>query len=271
MKNILVVHADIGAAKNIVKNICLLDESIHFPVPLNGYSRLEFLLKFLYPTNYTDWFKCEYTLKDYKAYGIRMDLGDPRIEGIIPINSKLQEVLDNKHFILDQMDYSTALELHNQDYCKVLGVMPYTTLGLNWQIRAYTMKYGANRMFNFTFPDENKIKKFKHNYGERAWILANLANFYDKVRERRLLLYKSNIEVIALECIIYPNRWGELFSKLEEFYGINIPRAEAQILLSQWTSLHWDIQETNNWQYKNIFKNFRNKEVLDALYGGSLC
>lgn len=271
MKNIFVVHADIGAAKNIVKNICLLDESIYFPVPLMGLTRLEFLLKYLYPTNYKDWFKCEYTLKDYEGYGIRMDLGDPRIEGIIPINSKLQKVLDNKHFILDQMDHLTALELDKQDYCKVLGIMPYTTFGLNWQIRAYTMKYGASRMFNFTFPNENKIKKFKHQYGERAWILANLANFYDKIRERRLILYKSNIEIIALECIIYPNRWDELLMKLEEFYNINIPRHQARILLSQWTSLHWNIKETNDWEYKNIFKNFRDKEVLDILYKCSTC
>lgn len=266
MNKVFVLHADIGAAKNIVKNICLLDESIHFPVPLRGLSRLDFLLTYLYPTDYEDWFKCEYVLKGYEKYGIRMELGDPRVEGIIPPNTKLSNVLENKHFILDQMDFGTALDLHRQNYCEVLGIMPYTTLGLNWQIRAYTMKYGASRMFNFTFPDESNIEKFKKLHGERSWVLANLANFYDKVRERRLILYKSNIKCIPLECIIFPNRWEELFNALEDFFNITIPRNEAKILISQWASLHWKTNETNEWEYKNIFKNFRDREVLDSLY-----
>ena len=111
MKKILVLHADIGAAKNIAKNICLLDESILFPVPLGDMSRKEFLLKFLYPTDYKDWFSCEYRLKGYTEYGIEMDLGDPRVGGLIPLNSQLTAITHTQNFILDLMDHTTAVEL----------------------------------------------------------------------------------------------------------------------------------------------------------------
>ena len=265
MNKIFVVHADIGAAKNIVKNLCLLDESIHFPVPLQGLSRLDFLLKFLYPLDYNDWFSCEYTLKKYTAHGIEMDIGDPRSGGLIPLNDKLAHILVDQHFILDLMDHGTATALHTQPHCLVLGIMPYSTLGLNWQIRAYTMKYGAERMFNFTFPDARSIELFKERYGAVSWIDVNLTNFYDMVRQRRLKLRNSGIHVIPLECIIWPSRWEELFASLDKFFNIAIPREQAVKLITQWFSLHWPTETTNDWEHSNIFLPNRDIDVMKKL------
>jgi hypothetical protein len=266
MNKVLVLHADIGAAKNIAKNLCLLDESIHFPINLHGESRLNFLLRKLYPTNYSDWFKCEYVLKDYTKYGIEMDIGDVRSGGIVPLNQKLVDVLEHKHFILDLMDHGTAINLDHSHYCSVLGIMPYTTLGLNWQIRAYTMKYGAGRMFNFTFPDEDTIERFKQQYGTDTWVDVNLTNFYDMVRRRRNILRQSDIKNIPLECIIWPHRWEELFTHLETAFDITIPRDQAMTLISQWFSLHWPTETTNDWEYNRIFLPNRHKTVTDNLH-----
>jgi hypothetical protein len=265
MNKIFIVHADIGAAKNIVKNLCLLDERIHFPVPLQGLSRLDFLLKFLYPLDYTDWFSCEYTLKNYTAHGIEMDIGDVRSGGLIPLNTKLLHILADQHFILDLMDHGTAMELTTQPHCLVLGIMPYSTLGLNWQIRAYIMKYGAERMFNFTFPNTHSIDLFKERYGIGTWVDVNLTNFYDMVRQRRLKLRNSKIPVIPLECIIWPSRWEELFTRLDHFFNISIPREQAVKLITQWFSLHWSTETTNDWEHSNIFLPNRDIDVMKKL------
>lgn len=262
---ILVLHADIGAAKNIAKNICLLDESILFPVNLREHSRLDFLLKFLYPTDYKDWFDCEYRLKDYQAYGIHMDLGDPRTPGLIPLNLKLQKILEKQHFILDLMDHTTAVELSQCTYTNVLAIAPETIHGLNWQIRAYSMKYGIERMFNFTFRDSDSIEKFKNKFGVDTWIDVNLCNFYDKVRERRRILKRSGLPIMPLELIIWPERWPELLDFLENTFHLTIPKDQAYILLKQWMSLHWPTDQTNNWKYAYIFKQFRSTETANKL------
>lgn len=266
MKNkILAFHADIGAAKNIVKNLCLLDESVHFPVPLQELSRLDFLLKFLYPTNYKNWFGCEYVLKDYTAYGIQMELGDVRIGGLIPLNPVLRSVLEQKHFTVDIMDHVTAVDLSRCDHVNLLAIAPATMFGLNWQIRAYTMKYGASRMFNFTFRDTLNIKKFIDKHGEQSWIDVNLCNFYDKVRQRRRILRVSGLETMPLELIIYPNKWNELICRLEKKFALTIPKDQAHCLLTQWMSLHWPTQETNDWEYRHVFKQFRPLDVTKKL------
>lgn len=257
MHKILVLHADIGAAKNIAKNICLLDETVFFPVSRHKLSRQDFLLKYLYPTDYSDWFACEYRLKHYTDYGISMDLGDPRTRGLIPLNTQLEKICENNYFILDLMDHNTAVDLVKQDYV--------TLLGLNWQIRAYTMKYGSDRMFNFTFQNESVIEKFKQTYGNDTWVEINLCNFYDKVRERRRILNRSGITVMPLELIIWPKRWPELLDYLDKFFGLSIPRDQAYTVLKQWMSLHWKTEKTNNWEYRGIFKQFRSVETRNKL------
>lgn len=261
VKKVLVVHADIGAAKNIAKNLCLLDESVYFPVSLRGLSRIDFLLQYLYPSDLKDWFACEYVLKNYNAHGIAMDLGDPRSGGLIPLNAHLVDVLRSQHFILDLMDHATALDLAQHDYVRLLSIAPSTMFGLNWQIRAYTMKYGASRMFNFTFRDETNIEKFKSKHGEKIWIDVNLCNFYDIVRARRRILARSRLPVIPLELIIWPQRWPELLESLETWFGLEIPRREAYVLLQQWMSLHWPTENTDDWQYRHIFKQNRSLDL----------
>jgi hypothetical protein len=264
-KQILVLHADIGAAKNITKNICLLDQSVFFPVDLQGMSRLDYLMKYLYPTNYRDWFACEYRLKQYTSHGIHMELGDPRIDGLIPLNKHLTDIIDQQHFILDLMDHNTALDLSHCEYVNLLAIAPNTTFGLNWQIRAYTMKYGADKMFNFTFCDINTIEQFKQIHGQQTWVDVNLCNFYDMVRQRRRILNRSKLHVMPLELIIWPHNWSYLIEYLEKIFGLEIPRDQAYTLLTQWMSLHWPTEKTNDWKYQYIFKEFRPLEITKKL------
>lgn len=265
MMKILALHADIGAAKNIIKNVCLLDDQVFFPKPLDGLSRLEFLHKFLYPSNYKNWIACEYTLKNYDEFGIEMESGDVTTTGIVSLSDNLREILDHKHFICDITNYDTAKKINSVEHAQVLSIVPYTMLGLNWQVRAYTMKYGADRMFNFTFENREHIDLFKEKYGNDVWVKVNLMNFYDMVRSRRRILIRSGMKLIPLEWIIYKNNWSTLIDYLNNFFNLNIPYSSAIEILSQWESLHWPVQETNDWEYRNIFKQFRPVEYCELL------
>jgi hypothetical protein len=127
------------------------------------------------------------------------------------------------------------------------------------------MKYGASRMFNFTFRDETNIKKFIDQYGEQVWINVNLCNFYDKVRQRRRILRVSELHTMPLELIIWPDKWDQLIDMLEKKFGLTIPKDQAHRLLNQWMGLHWSTAETNDWEYRYVFKEFRSQDVTQQL------
>jgi len=255
------IQADIGAAKNIVKNVCHLDESTFFPAHTD--KRLQYLMDHLYPVKYNNWFACEYKLKQYTDYGIDMDLGDPRIGGLVPLNAQLESILETKNFMLDIMDMKTAEDLSKAPYAKILSVAPDTMFGLSWQVRAYTMKYGAERMFNFTFMDVDDIEKFKNKHGEKAWVKVNLMNFYDMVRLRRRLLRRSELTIMPMEWVITPEFWPKMLEYLDSYFGLTIPKDQALILLDRWLSLHWPTNETYNWEHSYAFKECRTIEDSD--------
>lgn len=263
MFNILIVHADLGAAKNIVKNICLLDKNVHFPVSTND--RLNFLLNIVYPKNYSDWFIGEYAVKDYESFGIKIIQGDATIDGIKYPDKKLLTILEKQNYILDLYNFCAALEATEISHCQVLGIIPTTTLGLNWQVRAYVMKKQPHLMHNFTFINRDNIQKYIEKYSLHDWILANLTNFYESVARQSLVLKSSNIPCISLEHIIYPTNWYQLIENLNEYFHLNIPKDQALELLNHWNNLHWNIDDTNIWQYNNIFLENRNQEVIQAL------
>ena len=194
-----------------------------------------------------------------------MDLGDVRLPGIDPLHPVLAEILQHKDFICDVMQHDTAVSIAQQPFAQVLAIAPTTMFGLNWQIRAYTMKYGADRMFNFTFEDTACVDQFIQTHGQDTWVKVNLVNFYDKVRERRRILRRSGLPIMPMEWIIFEQHWDTLFDFLDSFFAIHIPRPQAHEIMQQWSSLHWPVGSTDDWEYRNIFKQYRTKEICDLL------
>ena len=61
VNSIFVLHGDLGAAKNILKNVLLLSPQVHFPVATND--RLKYLKHNIYVNgSINDWFRYEYKL-----------------------------------------------------------------------------------------------------------------------------------------------------------------------------------------------------------------
>lgn len=276
VNSVFVLHAYYGATKNVVKNICLLDEKLHFPVDTNGRSRLQYLLDELYPSDWAAWDICENKLKQFQDLGIEKEIGDIRFGGLIPeFSPELKQILPHKNVILPSTLFEIADELKQHPGFKVLAIAPDTMFGLNWQVRAYSMKYssidGINPSpcpvldFNFTFTDKTKIFKFIEKYGRQTWDEINLANFYDVARGYRRRLRRSGMTVMPMELVIFKENWTKLVSYLNNYFDIEIPYQQAHEVLTQWNSLHWPVEETNDWTHRSAFKQFRTEETGQKL------
>lgn len=269
---IFALHAYYGAVKNVVKNLCLLDEKNNFfPNELKGRTILDFFKNEVYPAVYKSWGDCEIKLKSFEQFGIKMEIGDVRVGGLYPeVNPILSKILKEKNFIIPVTQWATVLDLMKSDQIKFLGIAPTTDSGLNWQVRAYTMKYGSSNPedFNFTFPNKEKITEFISRHGEQVWREVNICNFYDIAETNRQILLDSGMTVMPMELVIWKQNWSSLVDYLNQYFDIEIPKDSAIELLEKWSSLHWPTETTNDWEYRHIFKEFRTKDLMEKL---SLC
>lgn len=261
---LLALHADFGAAKNIVKNLLLLNDTVYWPVNTTD-NKLNVLINKIYPANWTDWFDHEYYLKTYPDVGIEMDLGDVTEIGLLPLSKELNKILKTQHYAIDVFDHKLAVKLHNTDYSKVLSIFPSTDIGLAWQVRAFTLKKTAVNMHNFTCSNLDDVNRAKEEFGINNWITANLINFYDYCSRNRNQWQQDGIPKIDLELIIFPENWNTLLDKLENYFEVTLNRMDSIALLEAWTALHWPVSETYNWEYSHIFPKNRTQKEIEIL------
>lgn len=256
VKQLFVVHADLGAAKNIIKNMLLLSPDVYFPVKTND--RLGFMLKNIYnPRPLDTWFDAEYRLKNYPEFGIDFVLGDADVGKIIELPQKMRTLLTHKHFALDLYNREQVDKVVNLPWVRFLCVYPCTDLGLRWQIRAYVSKKNERNMHNFTYEDPAYIDRHIENWGMESWIKVNTYNFYQAVLEYKNKLEKHDWPSIHLEQILYPDQWHDLINFITEHFAIELDPDQCVALLQAWSNLHWSLAATSQWQHNDIFDGCR--------------
>jgi hypothetical protein len=257
VKNLFIFHGDLGAGKNILKNIVLLSEDVHFPAAVLD-NRAEWLIKNIYkPESKIDWFKYEYTLKDYQKYGVEMIQGDANVDQILCLPPSLQFLLKSQNYAMDLFNKHRAAELVNLPYVKFLAVYPTTEQGLRWQIRAYAEKKIPEHMHNFTYIDQSLIEKHKSKYGVSSWTKVNLYNFYKDAENYVDQIKQKQWPMVPLEWLLDSSQWPILLAFLQDYFCVVINFKQAHTVLDAWTDLHWPISKTDEWEHIDIFDGFR--------------
>jgi hypothetical protein len=255
---LLILHGDLGAAKNILKNIVMLSDDVYFPHTC--FDRLQWMRENVYPPIAMDnWFKFEYSLKDYEKFGINMILGDASVDNIIHLSNDMRELLNKSNYAIDLFNKDRAIEVTQLPHTEFIIVHPTTHSGVMWQIRAYATKIMPENMHNFTYMDVNNIKKHIDVYGMHSWIKVNLYNFYQNVVRYIQQLNTTDLCHIPLEWILNQNDWGKVIQMLEFKFSISINHQKAFDLLDIWTNLHWKHTDTHNWEHCDIFDGYRTK------------
>ncbi len=258
VKKLFVVHADLGAAKNIIKNILLLSPDVYFPFDITD--RLRFLLEKIYnPRPLDTWFDAEYRLKNYPDFGIKFVQGDVNVDDIINLPESMRIQLIKTNFALDLYNRDQVDRVIHLPWVRFVCVYPGTDLGVRWQVRAYVSKKSENSMHNFTYEDPKDIERHKKQWGHDSWSKVNLYNFYQAVLAHRTKLQQCAWPSIELEQILYPDRWEDLIESLMQHFAIPLDRDQCLRLLQAWSDLHWPLTETRQWHHDDIFDGSRSE------------
>jgi hypothetical protein len=244
------VAGDIGAASNLIRNIMLLSNDIHWPLE---QSRLTTILN-QYPERLTvnklEWIFIEVKLRFFdRYYGIdpSHDLNWANYEKNL-IATEQPAVFINHSFVWELDNFFTFAK-----HMPSIIVMPTTDLGLEWQIRAYCEKKGVDIMHNFTFLDRIEEQKAKYidQHGVEAWHRENIANMKMIIRERRdHIMNTVNLNtIVPLEWVLSGNDDQLIVDKLSHYFDININLDQALTVLNTYRSRHWPLEDTHNWKY----------------------
>ena len=259
VNQLFVVHADLGAAKNIIKNILLLSPEVYFPFDTND--RLGFMLREIYnPRPLDSWFDAEYRLKNYPDFGINFVLGDADVDNIVNLPTAMRTQLIKTNFALDLYNREQAERVIHLPWVRFVCIYPRTDLGLRWQVRAYVSKKSEKLMHNFTYQDPADIEKHKAQWGQESWTKVNIYNFYQAVSEYRDKLEQRAWPSIELEQILYPERWEDLVESLTQYFAVPLDRDQCLRLLQAWSNLHWPLIETRQWQHDDVFDGSRTEQ-----------
>lgn len=258
VNQLFVIHADLGAAKNIIKNVLLLSPEVYFPFTTEN--RLGFMLEKIYNSRpLHTWFEAEYKLKNYPNFGVDFILGDADVNSIIHLPEKMQTQLDKTNFALDLYNRDRVDEIVNLPWVRFICVYPKTDIGLRWQVRAYVSKKSESQMHNFTYENPADIDRHKEKWGQESWIKVNLYNFYQAVLDHRRKLEAQAWPNIELEQLLYPERWIDLIEYLRQYFAIELNQDDCLTLLKAWTDLHWPMVETRQWKHDDIFDGSRSE------------
>lgn len=248
MVNFLVA-GDIGAAANVVRNVMLLSNDVHWPIT---QPRLETILN-QYPehlkTNMLEWIFIEVRLRFFREHyniDISHDLNWNEYKQNVRA-TELPAVFINHSFVWEFDNFLTFA-----DHMPALIVMPTTDFGLEWQIRAYCEKKGVDIMHNFTFPDNIEEQKAEYiaKHGQEAWNQENIANMRSVIKDRRDQIVSSHKDMILpLEWLIGPEDLPAI-NTIQEYFNIDIDVKEASQVLSTWRSRHWPVEQTLDWKYR---------------------
>lgn len=256
VNQLFILHGDLGAGKNILKNIVMLSPDVYFPVSADN--RLKFFQDRIYVKNSLDnWFGYEYATKDYEKHGIKMILGDADVDSIVTLSQLTQQLLTKQNYVLDLFNKQRVHEVVELPHTRFAMVYPLTDHGIRWQVRAYTTKKKPLLLHNFTYPDPNLIEQHKQTFGELSWTKVNIYNFYQNVLEHIQYLKQQPWPMVPMEWLLKPEQWPQVVEFLQQTFGVKIDMDQALKLIQSWTDLHWPVDQTDDWEHVDIFDGFR--------------
>ena len=270
MKKILAVQAEVGACKNIVKNMLLLNQQCHFPDSTVSTieDRAQWLINNVYPLDMTDeWFAYEFRTKDYEQYGMSFDSdgGDITAPGMINLSSKLSNLLQEKNYVCDVHHLHTAQQLLDVPHVHMISVVPQTDLGLHWQVRAIVTKNSDKGIWNCLVPDNSIVDMVQEKFGMDHWNTANLICFREQIYDNLHWSVINGVPTLPLEWVIDPDKWNNMLDWLENQYNLTLPHDQCKLVLNQWYKHHWHIDDTYNWPHAYTDPKFRTQEHYGIL------
>lgn len=240
MSKHLLLIGDLGAGANLVKNLCLLDRSFNSPWK-NPYSTFKSLYS---STNFKNWLRQEQKTRFWNSQ-LGFDISDDL--GIHDLST-----VDKTVFINHSAFWQTEKLQHYKDTCDILLVAPLTDQGLRWQIRAYVEKKGIDKLHNFSFQHpETEAPEYISKFGINEYYKFNVQNMFEICTRRRDELVASGMDVLDMS-FAYAGT-NNIVDYINSTYKTNIPVDQAHEIFELWHNLHWNFEDTDNWEWNEKY------------------
>jgi hypothetical protein len=244
VENILIV-ADLGAAGNLIKNLCLLSNDSDWPLPESRYNRI--LKQYSSNTSFDNWLSIEYTLRFWQLY-YTIDLSDHLDYTKYVSSCKKTDlpIVFLNHSAFHQIDEF----LKFQKKLHVIYICPTTDQGFEWQVRNYCEKKSVNKLHNFTFCGdiENQKNNCIKKYGIEFYHQLNIDNMRHILKQRQIDFCKY-LDPIPLESFL--TNVEDACKQLQSKINLIINYDEFCNVLTSWQKLHWNYDDTYKWKYSS--------------------
>jgi hypothetical protein len=245
MNNKLVV-ADLGAAGNLIKNLVLLSDDIHWPLTDDRYQTI--LNQYISLNNFSEWLTVEYRLRFWKKeYGI--DLSDNLdFEQYKNINKCSLPIVFLNHSAFFQLT-----EFNKFIPCiDIVYIAPVSKFGVDWQVRSYCEKKTVPLLHDFSY-ETNRIEQithYKNTNGTESYYRMNIANMKDilAIRQKMFKAHVSDNCFIPLEELIQ-GPIDNIINVLSTSFNITLPVHQVIEVVDAWRHLHWPPEKTSEWKY----------------------
>ena len=240
MNKHLLLIGDLGAGTNLVKNLCLLDKSYDCP----WQDPFNFFLTMYKDTDFNNWLFYEDQTRFWqKRYGF--DLSNNLESRDLKNINRTVFINHSAFWQQDQLDKL-------KDSCDIIFLAPMSDKGLRWQIRAYVVKKGIDKLHNFSFTNPSIEKQsYIDQHGLENYYKFNVLNMYEIIKHRRDQLAKKLTVFDMSNAYKGHNDIVQYFNTL----GTNIPTHLANELFNEWYSKHWDYTTTDQWMWNKRYFN----------------
>lgn len=236
---------DLGSGVNLIKNILFTDDALLCPF---NKKLVDKVYDNHNPADLSKtWLQSEYKTRNWHSY-FGFDLSDHFSDGVIDLLAKIQQptIFINHSCFHNESDRRWLLK-HKEKF-KVIGCLPLSKIGIEWQVRAYIAKKGISNLHNFSFFDNVEQSRLNYiaTYGEEAYYKFNVLNFFEAVEQNNKVVQEfctqHNFEILDTD-----NLYKGSFIELSSFGSIDIIKSKE--IFNRWFKLHWDYNETKNWKY----------------------
>ena len=253
MNNIILAVGDSGSAVNFIRNLITLSDNVHWPH--KQLPRLDFIVDTVYPSSLKDnlqaWLGQEYKLRNWEeVYGIDVS-HEPTSSILTP---EVEKYLTTQHVVFMVHWVHYAKKILESTPATIVTISPNTDFGLRWQIRAFVEKCGIDFVPNYTFNGNVEAQRnmFIETQGLDCYRRANTLNMYEIIRSRvdtYSQLGLSHGLALTLEDLFEETTFVELVNKLNTHCNINIDINQAFAMRHAWWSLHWPLDNTQDFAW----------------------
>lgn len=237
----IVIVADLGAAGNLIRNLLLLSDQVHWPLNQERFKTVS--AQYRSGTRLDQWLPIEYRLRFWKQY-YNVDISDT-----IDLHQwQCRKRQDQPVVYLNHSAfYQPNQYQHLNTEAKIFYVCPTTDFGLDWQVRSYCEKVSLSRLHNFTFThNADQLRdEYCRLHGVDAYYRLNINNFRHIIGSRQREFGQPDV---SLE-ILLSGTASQVVESFQSKLDIAVDSDMADTIINQWRKLHWFLDTTYDWPY----------------------